>query len=230
VEADAPEEDVLLLDYAFLSTVPEATLRVPTYSRWLEEQDHRPAYEYMKRLLKLLQWQRAAKRWVLKSPHHLEFLDTLLEVFPGAKVIQIHRDPCTTLASFCSMIAHGRGVFSDDVDPLEVGRNWYRKVRRMISRCIEVREKASPDLFLDVAYHDLLHDPMREVERIYTFLDIPLTEAVRRSMEKTLKVQVQHRYGSHRYQLEDFGLDRDTIKKDFYDYRLRFAISKEESL
>ena len=29
VEAGAPEEDVLLLDYAFLSTVPEATLRVP---------------------------------------------------------------------------------------------------------------------------------------------------------------------------------------------------------
>ncbi len=39
VEADAPEEDVLLLDYSFLSTVPEATLRVPTYAHWLEQQD-----------------------------------------------------------------------------------------------------------------------------------------------------------------------------------------------
>ena len=36
VEGDAPEEDVLLLDHAFMSQAPEATLHVPSYASWLE--------------------------------------------------------------------------------------------------------------------------------------------------------------------------------------------------
>ena len=67
VEAEAPEEDVLLLDVSFLSTTAEATMHVPSYAAWLEETDQSPAYAYMVKLLKLLQWQRPAKRWVLKT-------------------------------------------------------------------------------------------------------------------------------------------------------------------
>src|SRR5690606_24126968 len=33
-EARSPEEEVVILDLAFLSTVPEATLHVPTYAAW----------------------------------------------------------------------------------------------------------------------------------------------------------------------------------------------------
>jgi hypothetical protein len=79
VEAQAPEEEVMLLDYTFLSTVPEATLRVPSFSRWLETQDQGPAYRYLRRLLTLLAFRRQASRFVLKTPHHLEWFDTLLD-------------------------------------------------------------------------------------------------------------------------------------------------------
>ena len=88
VHAHAPEEDVLLLDQAFRSTVPEATLRVPTYSRWLESADQTPAYRHERLLLSLLSRQRGAnKRWLLKTPHHLEWLDVLFDVFEGAREI-----------------------------------------------------------------------------------------------------------------------------------------------
>ncbi len=227
VEAQAPEEDVLLLDYSFLSTVPEATLRVPSYACWLESQDLLPAYRYMKRLLQLLHWQRPAKRWVLKSPHHLEYLDTLFSVFPRAKIIQTHRDPSVTLASFCSMIAHGRGVFSDSVDPCEIGRDWSRKVRRLVGRALETRERIGEGRFLDVYFHNLLSDPVREIERIYAFTDLPLTGETRRSLEAALRVNGRHRYGYHRYRLEDFGLSRAGVEACFAEYRRRFNIPVE---
>ena len=35
-EPDAPEEEVILLEQAFLTTTPEAMMNVPTYSKWLE--------------------------------------------------------------------------------------------------------------------------------------------------------------------------------------------------
>jgi hypothetical protein len=83
VEAESPEEEVMLLDYTFLSTVPEATLRVPSFSSWLEDQDQGPAYRYLRRLLKLLAWKQEGRRFVLKTPHHLEWFDTLLDGVPG---------------------------------------------------------------------------------------------------------------------------------------------------
>jgi hypothetical protein len=64
VEADAPEEEVILLDYSFMSTVAEASFHVPTYASWLEQQDQTPAYRYLKTLLQVLDWQRPGKRWV----------------------------------------------------------------------------------------------------------------------------------------------------------------------
>ena len=61
VEYEAPEEDILLLDVSFMSTTPEATMQVPSYASWLEETDQSPAYEYMVKLLKILQWHQPAR-------------------------------------------------------------------------------------------------------------------------------------------------------------------------
>lgn len=228
VEAESPEEEVMLLDYSFLSTVPEATLRVPSFSRWLEEQDQGPAYRYLRRLLKLLAWRRPEGRWVLKTPHHLEWFDTLLEVFPDAKIVHTHRDPLQTTASFCSMITHGRGVFSDSVDPLEVGRDWSDKVVRMITRAMDARDRHDPSHFLDVSYYDVMSDPMAQIARIYAFAGLDFDAATRAAMEAARKSSPQHRYGKHRYRLESFGLEAESLNARFAPYRERFAIPRED--
>ena len=231
VEAEAPEEEVILLDHTFLSTVAEAMLHVPSFATWLEEQDQTPAYEYLEKMLRLLQWQARADRWILKTPHHLDWLDTLLAVFPDARVVQTHRDPVKTLASFCSMIAHGRGVFSDDVDPHEVGAHWSRKTRRQVDRAMAARDaraaRGGGGAFLDVSYYDLMADPMIQVQRIYDFIGRPLDEQVRGLMLASRRANPQHRHGEHRYRLEDFGLDRDRVEAGFAAYRERHAIPHE---
>ena len=227
VEAEAPEEDVLLLDYSFLSTVPEATLRVPSFSRWLEAQDVLPAYRYLKKLLQLLQWQKPGKRWVLKSPHHLEYLDALFAVFPEAKIVHTHRHPAITQASFCSMIAHGRGVFSDAVDPEEIGREWLRKVGRLVRRALDTRRRRGEDRFLDVYYRDLVRDPTRQIERVYDFIGVSLGRETRKQIELARRRNRRHKYGIHEYRLDDFGLTREMVAEEFAEYWKRFAVSEE---
>jgi hypothetical protein len=227
VEALAPEEEVILLDHSFLSTLPEATLHVPSFAAWLENQDQTPAYTYMKKLLQLLEWQDRRERWILKTPHHLEWLDTLLTVFPDAKIIQTHRDPIKTLASFCSMVAHGCGVFTDDVDPHQVGAHWARKTRRMIERALATRERAGDGCFIDVSYYDLIADPMAQVSRIYERIGRPLSAETVRRMEATRTENPQNKYGTHRYRLADFGLDRGSVESGYAAYRARFGIRRE---
>jgi hypothetical protein len=227
VEADAPEEDILLLELSFMSQVAEATMHVPTYARWLEEQDATLAYRYLRRLLLLLQWQRGGRHWVLKTPHHLEFLDVLMKVFPRAKVIQTHRDPLKTMGSFCSMVAHGRGVFSQSVDASELAEHWVRKLRRVLERSMAARADAPAGVFLDVAYADLIQDPEAQVRRIYAFAGLDYGSEVHEAVQATRERNKRHKYGKHAYHLEDFGLDRAGIDAEFALYREHYAIVRE---
>lgn len=228
VEAQAPEEDVLLLDYSLLSTVPESMMHLPTYAAWVEQRDNTPAYRLLISMLKLLSWQQPAPFWVLKSPHHLEFLDIILELFPQVTVVQTHRDPAVCLPSFCSMMAHSRGVFSDHVDPLEIGRTWLAKTSRMVAKGLEVRRRtaaATTDRnFLDIYYDELLRDPLGQVERIYALAGMRLSAAAVARMEESLRINVQHRYGVHRYGSADFGLNRETVYEIFAEYLNHFDI------
>lgn len=228
VEATAPEEDILLMDFSFMSTVAEAMVRVPTYAAWLKQQDMTPVYQYVKVLLQLLQWQRPGKRWVLKTPAHLAHLDVLLKVFPDANIIQTHRDPAKTAGSFSSMVAHGYGVFSDEVDTHEVAAHWNRNNADMVKAAMRVRDQY-PQAFLDVSYYDLLADPMAQVRRIYEFAGIPLTPQALAAMNASRERNVQNRHGVHRYSLEDFGLSKAQVHRDYAAYRQRFNIPEEGS-
>lgn len=227
IDHKEPEEDVLLLDLNFMSQSAEATMHVPSYSRWLECQDHRPAYEYFLKVLKVLCWQRPRSCWVLKTPHHMEYLHVFLKVFPHATVVQTQRDPRKALPSFCSMVAHGRGIFSDRIEPMEIGRHWCRKTRRMVELTMQARAGADCSRFLDVSYYDLMKDPIAELRRICRHAGIGFDVDAEREAEKYMKANPQHRFGKHAYRPSEFGLSEEIVDEAFHAYRAKHAIPFE---
>ena len=226
---DAPEEDVFLLDLSFMSQSPEATMHVPTYSAWLEHQDHTKSYEYLFTMLKVLQWQRPGRNWVLKTPNHLEHLDVALRVLPRTAIIQTHRDPKRAIASFCSMVAHGRGILSDRVDPRGIAAHWVPKMRRMLERSIATRYSVKADACVDVSYYDLVRNPLDELRRIYRCAAIEFDEERERAATGALSVNIKDRHGAHAYSLGDFGLDADRIDRDFEFYTRVYRIPDEQA-
>ena len=230
-EPDAPEEEVILLEQAFMTTTPEAMMNVPTYSTWLEEQDHVPAYQALKRMMQYLQWQRPGigkdVRWVLKTPHHQEYFDPLLQVFPNATIVHTHRDPLKTSPSLFSMLTHLQMIFSDDVDPNRVANHWLGKIENMARRTMATRERVNDSGFIDVSYYDLIKDPLPQVARIYEAAGVDLTSEARQAMEASRKVNKQHKYGRHKYSLADFGLTTDDVESRIAPYRARFNVPYE---
>ncbi|MDP6980269.1 MAG: sulfotransferase [Myxococcota bacterium] len=226
VEAEEPEEDIHLLDITFVSPAIDAIARAPSYQQWFCEVDQLPAYQYMKRLIQLLLWQRPG-RWLGKTPHHLEYLDELFAVFPDAKVVITHRDPARTVASFCSMMAHSRAMFSDRVDVLEVGQQFRAKAIRAVERSMAARERLPRDAFLDVLYQDVVADPIKQVRRVYDFIGLELTPQTEASMQQWRENNRQTRHGVHEYHLEDFGLDRAELDQHFHTYRERYGVPVE---
>lgn len=220
VEHLAPEEDVLLLDVSFLSTTPEATMHVPSYAEWLEKTDQSPAYEYGAKLLKLLQWQRPAKRWVLKTPHHLEFLPLVDKYYGQVQYIWTHRNVYESIPSFLSMVSYSRSIFSNSVSKDEVTGHWVRKIGYMLSKAMDFYEENNHiRKFTDARYQDLVNDPLTVLERIYEVGNIPLSNQQKMTFLEVDRNNPPGRYGSHEYRLEDFGIDESFIDVHTHRYR-----------
>jgi hypothetical protein len=222
MDAHAPDEEIMLLEHAFVSGNPEAFCSVPEFARWLEDQDAHAGYLYLKRLLQFLQWQKKGRgergeRWVLKSPHHLGFLENLFEVFPDVRVILAHRDPVQTVPSMASLVHAIRIIGSDDADPLEVGKQWGGRLRRMMDRCIEVHSK-TPERFLDLRYEDLIANPMGQIRRVYDFVDQDLGEETEREMLAWAVENARDKRPLHRYTLEKFGFTEGALRAEFANY------------
>jgi len=230
LDALAADEEILLLEHSFLSTVPESGANVPSYGRWLDAHDQTPGYRYLRKLLQLLQWQKKragqrAERWVLKTPHHLGAADVLLEVFPGARIVQTHRDPLDSIPSLASMITALWILVSESVDPKEVARQWSAKMASALRRCLAVRDR-HPDRFDDVWFLDAVQDPVGQARRIYDVAGIPFTADAERAMRAFMATNPREGRPPHQYTLEEFGLTKADIERDFAEYRARFILNR----
>jgi len=214
-----PEEDVLLLDISFLSTTTEAMMDVPSYASWLESIDQTPAYDYYVKLLKLLQWLRPGKRWVLKSPHHLEFPHVIARLIPQVKFIWPHRTIYESIPSFLSMLTYNHMIFSNDVDPNRIAAHWVRKTGYALGKALDFRQQVGYDrLFVDIYYKDLVTDSLQEMQKIYS-LDGGLTPEMR---ERFIRHEIEHphqKHGVHRYDLSDFGITKTDIDRHTSHYQ-----------
>ena len=213
------DEEILLLEHTFFSTVPESFMRLPSYSKWVESQDHTHAYAQLKIMLQYLQWQnpgRESKRWVLKSPHHLGFIDKLLEVFPDAKVIQTHRDPQRTVPSFCSMCANLFEPLANSYNKNEIGKHWANKLAKVLNHCMKV-SNANAGNFLNLEFNKMIKDPIAEMSEVYNFIGEDFSDQTENAM-KVWKEENKHEMGAHQYSLEEFGLESSFIDVNFKKY------------
>ncbi|MDD4602216.1 MAG: sulfotransferase [Bacteroidales bacterium] len=213
IDAMQPEEDILLLDISFLSTTPEAMMHVPSYSSWLEKTDQSVAYEYAVKLLKFLQWVKPAKRWILKTPHHLEFPHLIEKCFGEVHFLWPHRSIYESVPSFLDMVTHNRMIFSGDVDVKQVAGHWVRKMGYMLDKALEYRLLGNNEQkFTDLNYKDLVNDSIGQLSEIYK-LNGGLTPELIAAFRKHEEENPHRKNGTHRYSLDDFGLTEADVDR-----------------
>ncbi|HET9566553.1 MAG TPA: sulfotransferase [Mycobacterium sp.] len=228
MHAREPEEEIVFLSDAFLSHVPESGAHVPRYRSWIDGQDFAPAYAYLHRMLQFLQWQkrqrgRTAQRWVLKSPAHLGYLETLRAQFPDLHLVHMHRDPRDTIPSGASLNATLHAMHSDRVDRNRIGAEWLERMGWTNDRALATRRRWADDdaVCTDIEFVDAIADPIGQVARLYDSIGVPLTGDAESAMRRWL-IERPREPTRPPYAAADFGLSDAEIDERFAAYNARF--------
>lgn len=221
VDADTPEECVLLHAYAFTGVQLGFEIMLEPYRSWILAQDLTPLYAYQKKLMQLLNWRNPGQQWMLKAPAHMWGIDAILEVFPDARFVWCHRDPQKVVPSINSMNKVVLGMYAGDTSHLDMGElgravmDWYAM---SLQQGLAMRDKLPPELFVDCSQAEFVADPMGVVQRVYDSFDLPLTDESRAAMQAHIDANPKGKHGKHEYDLAEYGLTADLIADRFAFY------------
>ena len=229
VGALMPQECIVPTASEFMSLRFQMCFGVERYDEWLLEQDMRPTYQHHRRFLQHMQSRHKAERWILKSPGHLGPLDELFDVYPDAMIVQTHRDPIRVIPSVAHLEYTMRLVSSDDVDPKRVGRQMLEVWAKLLNQGMESRAQhpEREDRILDVSMGEIVSDPIACVEKIYAHFDLTVSDEFRARMRDYVAAHPKDEFGVHRYSLEAFGLEEESVNAAFKGYRERFGVTPE---
>lgn len=219
---DGPTECLSLLALDFRSATFNSIGDNRGYERWLEQCDMVPAYEYHRRVLKLLQWKFPPRPWRLKTPVHMHSIPALLEVYPGSRFVMTHRDVTQVIPSVVNLLdVMSEALRSEPLAPDYADNQagfWERAMRKTIA----YRDDGHDHEFFDIQFADMQSDPLGEMQRLYAWLGDDLSDETADGMRAWWQESQRDRQAGHRYDPEDYGIDLDALRRRFAFYSDRF--------
>jgi len=212
-----------LLGMSFRAAHFDGMAHVPTYTDWVVDCDMGPAYDYHRRVLRLLQWHCPPRLWHLKTPVHMFSLGALVDAYPGARFLWTHRDPADVLGSVCSLIAYTRSWVSDRGDAGELGAQQLGLWAEAVRRAMTFRDEVGEDRFGDVSWAELQVDPVGALGRAYASLGMSLAGRELAGVAAWAAANPAGGHGTHEFSLSEFSLEPPAVRGRFADYLDRFA-------
>lgn len=213
-----PQECGMILETAFQGINPTMLFRLPSYYDWYRKADTRFGYGVHKMWLQHLAWKNPRKRWVLKVQEHAHHLAELFDVYPDAVLVQPHRDPVTVMASISRLIEVIRCVSFEKIDRDQLGRELLHLWHDGQAAALAWR-KANPQVeVLDLAFRDLIANPVDAVRKVYDHADIDFTIETEEAVLRWWREHPSDKHGQHRYDLADYGLTREEVEDVYADY------------
>jgi hypothetical protein len=215
-------EEIQLLANDFSTMFMETLGHVPAWRDHYLGHDQAPHYEHLRLQLQCLQQLRGGRRWLLKSPQHLEQLPVLEQVFPGLTVVVTHRDPVPVTLSMLVMLCYTARMHRSPVDTGEIVDYWVDRLDLMLRNVVRDRDAIPAERSLDVRFDDFMTDDLATAERVFEVAGEPLTDTGRAAMADYLDGHRRGRLGSVATSPEMFGLTEAGLRARFAPYVDRF--------
>lgn len=215
-------EEIQLLANDFSTMLFETLAHVPKWRDYYMAHDQTSHYEYLRTQLKAMQFLRGGRRWLLKSPQHLEQLPVLDKVFPGVFVVFTHRDPAPVTLSMLAMITYSARLYCSPVPVNEIARTWVDRLGVMLSALVRDRDVIPPERSIDVRFDAFMADEFGVVEQVYEGAGELLDGDARDAMASYLSSHQRGRHGTVATSAAMFGLQERDLREPFAGYVQRF--------
>jgi hypothetical protein len=133
-----------------------------------------------------LTW-RYGRPLILRSPVHTGRLRHLLDLFPDARIIHVHRHPYAVFEATCRSTAAAQ-VYNrlhrapaHDVSALVLER-----YTRLYDAFFEDRHLVRPGRLHEVRFEDVMRDPVGTLRRVYAALTLPAFDRVRPRLQEAV--------------------------------------------
>jgi hypothetical protein len=223
---DHVHEEIQLLANDFSTMFFETIAEVPAWRDHYLASDQTPHYAHLRLQLKALQYLRAeelgSRRWVLKSPQHLEQLPVLAAAFPGAAVVVTHRDPVAVTVSMATMIVYTSRMHRSPVPVERLATYWADRISTMLDTLVAERDLLPAVTSMDVRFDDFMADDLGTARQVYALAGEPVSAAAEAALVGFLATHQRDRHGRIEYRAEDIGLDIDELRERFAPYTERF--------
>jgi hypothetical protein len=206
--ASPQEEEVPLAKicpYAFYAYVlfPRCAEQLFRRGVLLENAPQRAAAQFARRYRRVLQiasLQCAGRRLVLKNPVNTARVRMLLEVFPDAKFIHIHRSPYDVFASTRNLYGKILEYTTlQKLDPRDSDEAIFILYEAMMRRFFADRALIPEGNLLEMRFDDLERDPLGEVRRVYEGLGLPGFADAEPALRRYIASQTS--YSKNRFEL-----------------------------
>jgi hypothetical protein len=217
-QALEPEEEGPLSEGCFVAPSFIGYAEMPAYAHWLADKPRTIFFEFLRDVLKYLQWQGLAqpdRPWLLKSPNYNGLEPLIRQTFPDARFVVANRSPLETLASMCKLVRCFRQAYGapDADNDLIIEGNYRSMAAHLANRA------AHPDLpILDLRFEDIVSDLPAAIQAVYDHAGLPLTEASRARMLAWNASNAMHKLGEFRYSLADAGLEEAVVRQRMSAY------------
>jgi hypothetical protein len=224
-------EEIQLLAIDMSTMLFETGAVMPSWRDYYRSHDQTATYRYLRTLLQVCAWQTGTvgRRWVLKSPQHLEQLAPLMQVFPDARVVFTHRDPASVVASFVMMGAYtARLSHRAPIDIEAIGRYWCDRILDLYEASVAGRRHVPASQAIDVPFDRFMADDLAAVEWVYEVAGQSLGDDARAAIGRFMADHPRGLHGTVDYDLAEFGLNAAEIRSRAEAYIDRFDVSLED--
>ncbi|WP_096283699.1 sulfotransferase family protein [Mycobacterium ahvazicum] len=219
---DHVHEEIQLLANDISTMLFETLGEVPRWRDYYRTHDQTPHYEYLATQLKAMQFLRGGRRWLLKSPQHLEQVRVLDRVFPDSIVVFTHRDPVPVALSMIAMITYSARMHRSPVPVAQIANSWIDRLDAMLTALVRDRDAIGPDRSIDIRFNDFMADELGVAERVYALAGEPFTDEARKPIADYLANHQRGRLGNVQTSFDMFGLQESALRERFAPYVQRF--------
>ena len=187
------------------------------------QQEWRKAYDY---ILKKVTYLYGGRQLLLKSPENTCRIGALKRCYPGAKFINIYRNPYTVVMSTINMFTKEMGLFClNDPAPYEVIEDVTIDLfERIYKKAFRELEEMPPQDHIDIKYEDFCKDPKGYVKLIYEHLGIDGFEEAKPYFDAYL--ESQKNYKKNKFELTPRLRDKINAKLGFYFEHYGYEMQK----